>query len=274
MSERTEEERLREDDPPGEVAGSEQAPEDDWPGHEPAEADWPAEEPPEDPGGRFGRPGPAGSTTPCASCGAPADPQSLVCLECGGRVALRRQPHWASEPMAPVAALLVVVIVIGAGLFGFAVAELTSDGADGAAAPAAADREAAPAAGEGPAVVAGSGQPARTSEENAAPPASEAPEDGATATRDALLDWPADLRAHTVVLVTTSDRPAAVRVAREARKTGLEAGVLRSDPYNLGTGLWIVFSGRFTTPEGAARHASDLEDRYEGAYPQLVQRSQ
>jgi hypothetical protein len=176
--------------------------------------------------------------------------------------------------MAPVAALLVVVIVIGAGLFGFAVAELTSDGADGAAAPAAADREAAPAAGEGPAVVAGSGQPARTSEENAAPPASEAPEDGATATRDALLDWPADLRAHTVVLVTTSDRPAAVRVAREARKTGLEAGVLRSDPYNLGTGLWIVFSGRFTTPEGAARHASDLEDRYEGAYPQLVQRSQ
>jgi hypothetical protein len=49
---------------------------------------------------------------------------------------------------------------------------------------------------------------------------------------------------------------------------------MRSDPYDLGTGLWIVFSGQFTTPDGAERQAAQLADRYPGAYPQLVQRSQ
>jgi hypothetical protein len=63
-------------------------------------------------------------------------------------------------------------------------------------------------------------------------------------------------------------------VAKEARGTGLEAGLLRSDPYDLGSGLWIVFSGQFTTPEGAQRQAAQLGDRYPGAYPQLVQKSQ
>ena len=84
-----------------------------------------------------------------------------------------------------------------------------------------------------------------------------------------------DLTAHTVVLVTTGDRAAAVSAAKEARSTGLEAGeCLPSEPYNLGTDLWIVFSGRFTTPEGASRQAAQLAERYPGAYPQFVQRSQ
>jgi hypothetical protein len=72
------------------------------------------------------------------------------------------------------------------------------------------------------------------------------------------------------VLVTSSDRPAALRLAREAARSGIEAGMLRSDDYNLGTGLWIVFAGRFDTPEGATRQASDLAERFPGAYPQLV----
>jgi hypothetical protein len=86
--------------------------------------------------------------------------------------------------------------------------------------------------------------------------------------------WPKGLTAHTVVLVTSSDRAAALNVAKEARGSGLEAGLLPSDPYNLGTGLWIVYSGQFTTREGAARQASQLAGRYPGAYPQLIQRSQ
>ena len=76
------------------------------------------------------------------------------------------------------------------------------------------------------------------------------------------------------MLVTTGDRAAAVAAAREALSTGLEAGVLPSNPYNLGTDLWIVFSGRFTTREGASRQAAQLAERYPGAYPQLIQRSQ
>ena len=49
---------------------------------------------------------------------------------------------------------------------------------------------------------------------------------------------------------------------------------VRSDPYDLGTGLWIVYSGQFTTPEGAQRQAGQLAGRYPGAYPQLIQSSQ
>jgi SPOR domain len=76
------------------------------------------------------------------------------------------------------------------------------------------------------------------------------------------------------VLVTSSDRAAALNVAKQARSSGLEAGLMRSEPYDLGSGLWIVFSGQFTTPEGAERQAAQLAERYPGAYPQRIQRSQ
>jgi hypothetical protein len=212
------------------------------------------------------------------------EPRQLVCLNCGGRVALAERRSWANEPVTAIAAALMAVIVIGAGLFGFAIAELTSDdGGDGGGS----------AGGPGPAVVSGQGQETESSTRTTLPP-----ERTATATQSAetvtepteptdttatettpttaggLPGWPAGLRAHTVVLVSSSDGPAARRVARAARSSGLEAGLFRSDPYNLGTGLWIVYSGRFDTREGAARQAAGLQDRYPGAYPQLVQRGQ
>lgn len=210
----------------------------------------------------------------CPHCGEPVERRQLVCLNCGGRVALKERPSWAREPVTLVATALVAVIVIGAGLFGFAISELTSGDGDGG------DRASGPAATEGPAVVAGGEQPARTAEEalgaqEPRPQEETAAEEGAAAPRaDTVPGWPEDVTAHTVVLVTSSDRAAALNVAKEARGTGLEAGLMRSDPYDLGTGLWIVFSGRFTTREGAEAQAAQLADRYPGAYPQLVQRSQ
>jgi hypothetical protein len=75
---------------------------------------------------------------------------------------------------------------------------------------------------------------------------------------------------YTVVLVTTSDRPAARRVAVEAAQAGTEAGLLRSDDYDLGTGLWIVYAGRFDSQESAERQAVNLAERYPGAYPTQV----
>ncbi len=212
-------------------------------------------------------PEPAGPA--CRSCGAPVDARQLVCLECGARVALKEHRSWATEPLAPIAALLVVVIVIGAGLFGFAISELTSDdgggGGEAAQAPAA-DTESAPDA-EGPAVVSGEGQGTERSPEPA-------PAEEPAANPNAIPGWPAGISAHTVVLVTTSDEPGARNVAREARRAGLEAGLIRSEPYNLGTGLWIVFTGRFDTREGAVRQAAGLQQQYPGAYPQLIQRAQ
>jgi DNA-directed RNA polymerase subunit RPC12/RpoP len=209
----------------------------------------------------------------CPNCGEPVERRQLVCLNCGGRIALRERTAWVREPVTAVAAALVVLIVIGAALFGFAISELTSGDGDGNETP----RRAA-AAGEGPAVVSGGEQAARTAEEapavtETAPAVTETtPETAPSA--DSVPGWPEGVKAHTVVLVTSSDHAAALNVAKEARSTGLEAGLIRSDPYDLGSGLWIVFSGRFTTREGAQRQAAQLAERYPGAYPQLVQRSQ
>ena len=200
----------------------------------------------------------------CPNCGEPVERRQLVCLNCGARIALRERSAWAREPVTAVAATLVVLIVIGAGLFGFAISELTSGGDDdGGGAPQR-------AAADAPAVVSGGEQPARTAEE--APAVTETTP--AEASTEGVPGWPDDLTAHTVVLVTSGDRAAALNVAKEARAKGLEAGLIRSDPYDLGSGLWIVYSGRFTTPEGAQAQAAQLADRYPGAYPQLIQKSQ
>lgn len=203
--------------------------------------------------------------TPCPHCGEPVEPRQLVCLNCGGRVALRERTPLAREPITALATVLVAVIVIGAGLFGFAISELTSGDGDagGSAGTSSTERAAttteAPAEEpEAPAVVGGERQDKQQ----------------APARERGVPGWPKGVTAHTVVLVTSSDRPAALNVAREALRSGLEAGILPSDPYDLGTGLWIVYSGRFTTPEGAQRQASQLARRYPGAYPQLIQSAQ
>ena len=118
----------------------------------------------------------------------------------GARVALKEQRSWATEPLAPIAALLVVVIVIGAGLFGFAISELTSDDGGGEAAqrPAAATAEESAPEAEGPAVVSGEGQ---GTERSAQPAPAEEP----ATNPNAIPGWPAGITAHTVVLVTTID---------------------------------------------------------------------
>ncbi|MGH2714479.1 MAG: zinc ribbon domain-containing protein [Thermoleophilaceae bacterium] len=194
--------------------------------------------------------------TPCPSCGAEAEPGQLVCTNCGTRLALGRRPDRAIAALIA----LVAVVLVGGGAAGFALSELTSDaGEDGTTFADQPEQSATP-----PAAAAGEPQEATQADD----PATGTPQEPR---RSLLLDWPDDLTAHTVVLVTTSDRPAALRLARQAAKSGIEAGLLRSDDYNLGTGLWIVFAGRFDTPEGAARQSSDLAERFPGAYPQLVE---
>ena len=209
------------------------------------------------------------SETPCPHCGEPVDPRQLVCLNCGGRVALRERTPFGREPISGAAVVLIAVTAMSAFLLGLGISSLTGGDDDGggsgagqqasATAPQAPAEQTETSAGqpEGPAVVGGAKQEKQTP----------APESG-------VPGWPKGLTAHTVVLVTSGDRAAALRVARAARATGLEAGLMPSDPYDLGTGLWIVYSGQFTTPEGAQRQASQLAGRYPGAYPQLVQRAQ
>jgi SPOR domain len=210
----------------------------------------------------------AGGPAACERCGAAAAPGQLVCTDCGARLALgrRRAPSVAALAAAAVVALL------GVGAAGFALSELTSDDGNGGGETVAAGQEQAPppAASAGEPQEASRGEGAAPDAPEAEPPEAEAP---TARPRGLLLDWPDDLTAHTVVLVSSSDRPAALRLARDAARSGIEAGMLRSDDFNLGTGLWIVFAGRFNTPEGAARQASDLAERFPGAYPQLVEPS-
>jgi hypothetical protein len=196
---------------------------------------------------------PGAEPSACPSCGAEAGPGQLVCTNCGARLALGRR-----RPARGVWALVVLfaVALLGAGAAGFALSEITRD--DAPAAQQAAETTPAPAAAKR------ESQLADQAEARATDPPPEP-------RRSPLLDWPDDLTAHTVVLVTTSDRAAALRLARQAARTGIEAGLLRSDDYGLGSGLWIVFAGRFDSPEGAARQSSDLAERFPGAYPQRIE---
>jgi hypothetical protein len=186
--------------------------------------------------------------TECPRCGQPAERGQLVCVECGERLALSDSRGRRTLDSLPAVALLICVLVIGAGVLGFALGQLGEDGGDVEAAGRA--EPPAPAATESETeTTTGSAQQPRQS---------------------LLLKWPDGVTGYTVVLVTTSDRPAARRVAVEAAQSGLEAGLLRSDDYDLGTGLWIVYAGRFDSQEGAERQAGNLAERYPGAYPTQV----
>jgi hypothetical protein len=193
--------------------------------------------------------------TDCPRCGAPAERGQLVCLDCGARIALTQSRGGRSFESVPSVVLLLCVVILGAGALGFAIGELTGDDGDGGEVVSA-DRTAQPAP------AAGSGSPQDDAEN--------APGDAKEPRQSLLLEWPDGVTAFTVVLVTSSDRPAARRVAVEAAQAGLEAGLLRSDEYDLGSGLWIVFAGRFDSQQSAERQAVNLGERYPGAYATQV----
>jgi hypothetical protein len=189
--------------------------------------------------------------TACPRCGEPSEPGQLVCLECGKRLALTEvETERRRFDNLPAVAILMTVIVLAAGAIGFLLGELGSDSDRDVEAS---DRTTEPATTE----------PTQPSQEE---------ETGATegtpqkATQSPLLEWPKDTSGYTVVLVTTEDRPAAERVALEAARAGVEAGLLRSDEYNLGEGFWIVFAGRFDDQAAAERQSANLTERYPGAY--------
>jgi predicted nucleic acid-binding Zn ribbon protein len=192
---------------------------------------------------------------PCPACGEPATRGQLVCLNCGEPLARETAPKRAPALLV----VLGVVIVVAAAALGFALNELTGGGDDeekGQVAqrqrPGSPETQALLPAGEEPTTADGSQGAAQR------------------ATRSLLLRWPPDLTGHTVVLLNTSDRAAARRLARDAARSGIEAGLLRSEDYNLGAGLWIVFAGRFDTRRGAERQSENLASRYPGAYVELI----
>jgi len=150
----------------------------------------------------------------------------------------------AGAPTAVLATML-AVLVIGAGLFGFAIAELTSDGDGGGSSD------------QAPAVVGGSTQ------------------SGAE-----VPSWPGGLTAWSVLIGTAPDRAAAVSAAKDARRAGLDAGVLEAARHGLarrarsGQAKWLVYVGTFAERGSARDLAKRLGVRYPGASVEMVQSSQ
>jgi len=89
-----------------------------------------------------------------------------------------------------------------------------------------------------------------------------------------LYTWPRDLRAFTVVLLSTEDRASATSLANAvADAKSAKTGVIRSDDFEtLPQGFFIVFGGSYETRARADRATARLGARYQGAFTQLVRR--
>jgi hypothetical protein len=195
---------------------------------------------------------------PCVHCGAEAELEQLVCLRCGGRIALggvatgeagHLEPP-SEAPPAPAKAArrrwpralapLAVAAAVAAGTLALLV--LLDGGGKGAAERAGHSVRIAPPAPTGrPARPAGA--PARAGGER----------------------WTGG-RAYTVVLLTAGDAASARRGAERLARQDVRAGVVRQGGY------WLVFSGRYGDQARAAAAATRLRGRLGGAYVQLIDR--
>ena len=206
-----------------------------------------------------------------------------MCLECGSRVALgyRRPPDWR-VPAAIVAGVLLLAVA------GAAIAlDKVGDEADRevSSTPIKLEEREKESAAQKQKAAKGESRPATKKPEakkepEAKKPATErqAPAAPATGTalvkRGILYDWPPELKAFTVVLLSAEDRASAERFARSASK-GMPAkiGVIRADDFeSLPKGFYIVFAGSYEDRATADKAVARLGKRFSGAFPQLVER--
>jgi hypothetical protein len=207
----------------------------------------------------------------CPECGEQVAHDQLACLRCGRRI----EPAEPSRHRVTLLGIAATAVVVGLVCAGFALSELTGDEAPGIAEDEPVLRAASvPGRDAGPTARSGRDRPedrrGAVAGYTASGGGSAAGSEPASADRAGAR--PQKASAYTVVLVTSSDRAGARRVARDAAQSGLDVGLLRSDDYDLGQGLWIVAAGRLDDRAQAARRAARLAKRYPGAYPQLLER--
>ena len=97
---------------------------------------------------------------------------------------------------------------------------------------------------------------------------------GGLVKRGDLYTWPQSLRAFTVVLLSSEDRPSATSFARSAGGSPrTKIGVIRSNDFEtLPRGFFVVFAGEYESRQEADRAAARLGGRFPGAFAQLVRR--
>ena len=71
------------------------------------------------------------SETPCPHCGEPVDPRQLVCLNCGGRIALRGRAPVGRDPLPAAAVVLIAVAAMSGLVLGLGLSSLTGGDDDG-----------------------------------------------------------------------------------------------------------------------------------------------
>lgn len=219
----------------------------------------------------------------CPNCGAPADAGQLMCLECGGRLALdyQRAPSWR----LPAAIVGVVVLLAGIGV-AIALAAVTNDAAKTTAA--------APTQPVPPAQSAPGDTPPTTPQATPAPqtpapttttpaptggaPAATPPATPATPAQAAASGWPPGKSAFTVIIASMPTKAAAEQKLQAAKGAGItSAAILHSDDFpTLRAGYWVVFDGQYDTIAQATQQAT--ADRGKGgfsdAYPRFVSKDQ
>jgi septal ring-binding cell division protein DamX len=184
----------------------------------------------------------------CPRCGANLAPDQDWCLECGAAATTRilRPPSWklaAAIVLGVVAAVVVAVVIV--------VNALSGDADRAAATPARAPAATTPAK---PAPA-----PAATASTTAATPTTaSAPAAGST-----IASWPRDKVGWTVVLATTSNRPAAEQRARGLIAKGVKAGVLDTSRFNIDASgaSFVVFTGRYPSQDAAVSAEGRLGSR-------------
>jgi hypothetical protein len=225
------------------------------------------------PGQQAAESAPAPEQHACPNCGAHADSGQLMCLECGGRLALdyQRAPSWR----LPAAIVGVVVLLAGIGV-AIALAAVTNNAAETTAA--------APTQPVPPAQSAPGDTPPTTPQATPAPqaPAATTPTPAtptpATPTPAAATGWPPGKSAFTVIIASMPTKAAAEQKLQAAKDAGITtAAILHSDDFpTLRAGYWVVFDGQYDTIDQATQQAT--ADRGKGAfsdaYPRFVSKDQ
>jgi cell division septation protein DedD len=228
--------------------------------------------------------GTASEPLTCPSCGAPADPGQLMCLECGSRLALgyQRTPRWR----LPAAIVGLVLLLAGLGV-GIAIAASNDNYTPTATAPAAAAAPAAPQSAPADSTpTASTPTPAPTATTPTAstptttpPPASSGttstptPAPPAPATTPSS-GWPPGKSAFTVILASLPSKTDADAKLKAAQAAGITtASILHSDDFpTLRPGYWVVFDGQYGSMDQAkAQAATDAgKPGFTDAYPRFV----
>jgi hypothetical protein len=211
--------------------------------------------------------------TRCLQCGAELDDDQEWCLECGSaRTLIHTPPDWR-VPVAVlggvVALVLVVFVVVLVNLSSDAntaanlAAQTTAVTAGGHAAPPKTATGSTPTTAAASTTASGSTTPSGSTTRAGATTKTGATASGAAATNPigagGLPTWPSGLPGWTVVVAKRRTRAAAYTTAHKIAVTGVEVGVLKSSQHPLLTpGFWVVFSGRYATPDPARSEAAKL----------------